>query len=177
MNKYYEAFKNSINDRDFVFREVLNHFNKQPIKILEIGCARNLDCGLGKSGDGWSSLFFAEYVGQNGGHLDIVELESGNLENCKLITEEFKDNITYICADGLVFLDDNKDYDLILLDAGDSPQITLQMFEKCDRNRSVILVDDANPGGKADLLRPAHPNYELFNCNHIHQMILYPKLD
>lgn len=177
MNKYYEAYKNSINDRDPVFIETLSRYNKKLINILEIGCARNLDCGLGKSGDGWSSMFFAEYVGTYGGHLTIVELDFNNLENCKLITEDFKDKITYINDDGLKFLDSGtENYQLVLLDAGDDPKITFEMFEKCNRKTSDLLIDDFNPGGKGDILKTIHLDYQLFQVNHIHQMAFYPKL-
>lgn len=173
MNQYYQAFKNSVNDRDFVFKEVLALFETKPINILEIGCARNLDCGLGKSGDGWSSLFFAEYVGSNGGHLDIVELEAQNLENCKLITEDFKDKITYICDDGLNHLKNNNNYDLIYLDGGNDGQQMLDQFECCDRSKTIILCDDFNDKGKCDLLKVKYPDYKLIQVNWLHQMALY----
>ena len=177
MNEYYKAFKESVNDRDFVFTNILASYNEKPIDILEIGCARNLDCFTGKSGDGWSSLFFAEYVEQNYGSLEIVELDVNNLKNCMKITEDFVDHIIYVHMDGIDFLKKDNNFDLIFLDAGDDPQITLEMFELCDRTKSDILIDDANIGGKADLVRPKYPDYQLFKCNQVHEMIFYPKIN
>lgn len=124
--------------------------------------------------------FFAEYVNAFGGHLDIVELEPANLFNCERITEDFRKSISYICGNGLKWLGktDTTKYNLIFLDAGDDPKITLEMFELCDRSNTDILVDDFNgPGGKADLLKLKYTEYQLFQCNSVHQMALYTKIN
>lgn len=177
MNKYTEYHQNNPAERDYIFYEVLKKFNNEPINILEIGTARNLDPAA-KHGDGVSIIFWGQYARLTNSKITVVELDPQALANCKIISEDFKDYITYINGDGLKYLDENNDYDLVYLDAGDSPSLTLEMFEKCDRNKNWIFVDDANgPGGKADLLRPAHQDYILYNCKGCsHEMILYPRL-
>lgn len=177
MNKYYEAWKSMECERDPIFYKTLALLEQKPANILEIGCARSLDMGS-KRGDGVSSLFFAEYCRNFGGHLTIVELDAGNLENCKIITEDFKDIITYINDDGIQYLKNHKDFDYIYLDAGDDPNLACLMFEEVDRKRSIVVMDDFNgPGGKGDVVKIKYDDYEYCKCQGCsHALGLYHRL-
>lgn len=172
MNNYYNNYKNTKNDRDFVFEEVLEYFKSKPIKILEIGCARSLGA-TAKAGDGHSTLFFADYIFKKGGELTVVDIDEGCLNNCKVITSDFSDLINYQLGDGFDFISD--DFDLIYLDGGDDNNEMVKQFEKCNRKKSIILCDDFNQGGKCDILKEKHKDYQLFQVNQTHQMAVYLK--
>ena len=61
---YYEQFKTQQSNRDPYFNYTLSLFNRKPINILELGCARDFNSRLG---DGWSSFHFLEYISKYGG--------------------------------------------------------------------------------------------------------------
>lgn len=175
MNSYYQQWKSFEAERDPIFKEVLSKFNNQPIKMLEIGASRDLS-HQAHLGDGWSDLTWLDYISKNGGHLTIVELDPQALENCKIITEDFKQHVTYVQQCGLEFLRTTKEvFDFYYLDGPDDCNFTVECFESCPKDK-YRLIDDANmPRGKCDTLRPKYPNYELFKCRGCsHELILYP---
>lgn len=171
MNKYYRKFKKLKNDRDFVFKDVLKLFNKQPIKILEIGTIRNVDVEEGKSGDGYSTLFWCEYIKKHGGRLTICDTSILSIVNCKRVIDDFIDqiDIEFITGDGNDYL--NKDYDLIYLDGSDDPNVTFEQFKKISRTKTYILCDDFHTKGQ--ILRNFYRDFEVFKCNETHEMALY----
>lgn len=172
MNQYFNYFKTSTNDRDFVFKEVLNFFNKAPLRILEIGCSRTLDFITGKSGDGYSSFFWAEYVKEHGGKLTIVDIDETAINNCKTLLSDFND-IIFIVGDGINYI--TEDFDLIYLDGGDNPVETLNQFNKVNRFKSSILCDDFHT--KFCFVRQQNPDFKLYQVNSNHQMAFYSKLN
>lgn len=175
MNKYYQHFKSSASPRQFVFEKALNLLQEKPAKILEIGTIRDLDLKA-KDGDGYSTLFWCEYVKKHGGSITIIDISNEAIENCKIVTSDFVNDIDikYVVDDGIKYIDDS--FDLIYLDGSDDNNQMIQQFEKCDRKKSFILCDDANKGGKCDLLRSKYTDYELFQVNWLHQMIAYHRL-
>lgn len=168
---YVSHFKNSVNDRDKVFNRVLEGLDKKLVNILEIGAARSLDTSA-KGGDGWSSLFWAEYIACYGGSLTIVDINNDNLNNCKTLLSDYTNiNVKFICGDGLDYIDNT--YDIIYLDGSDDPYEMLKQFNKIDRKKTLILCDDFH--GKGSILRNIHTDFESIMVNHIHEMAVYNK--
>lgn len=171
-DRFYNHFKNSVNDRDKVFNNILDSLNKKPVNILEIGAARSLDTSA-KGGDGWSSLFWAEYIACYGGSLTIVDINDDNLNNCKTLLSHYTNiDIKFICGDGLNYINDS--YDIIYLDGSDDPQEMVNQFNKIDRTKSIILCDDFH--GKGVTLRKIHKDFQSIMVNHIHEMAIYNRL-
>ncbi len=175
MNQYYQNFKSSPSPRQFVFEKALSLLNQRPANILEIGSIRDLSLQA-KDGDGYSTLFWCEYVQKYGGSITVVDISQHSIDNCKTVTSDFsnKIDIKYFIQDGYPLINDS--FDLIYLDGSDDNNEMIKQFEKCNRQKSLIVCDDANRGGKCDLLRQKYPNYELFDVNWLHQMIMYPKI-
>ena len=170
-NQYYKYFKNSINHRDFVFRMCLDKLNKKPAKILEIGTSRSLN---GKAGDGWSTLFWCEYVAQYGGELNVCDVDQAAINVSKLLTENYHSsiNVNFFCEDGIKYIDNT--YDLIFLDGSDCPYQMLEQFEKIDRTKTIILCDDFHV--KGTVVREKYKDFKLIKVNEIHEMAIYNKI-
>lgn len=172
-NQYYKYFKNSINHRDFVFRMCLDEFAKmnKPINILEIGTSRSYD---GKAGDGWSTLFWCEYIEKYGGKLLVCDVDPEAISVSKTLTSDYygKIDITFLCEDGLKHIDNS--YDLIFLDGSDCPNQMLEQFEKVDRKTTKILCDDFHVKGK--IVRKRYKDFKLIKVNDIHEMSIYYKI-
>jgi predicted O-methyltransferase YrrM len=145
-NAYYEHFKNSFGTRDEVYQTILNQFQR-PISILEIGVARDLGLYT-RDSDGWSSVHFAQHIAQYGGKLDLVDIDPKSIENCKKLTEGFT-NVSYRVADGIQLLQNLTEYyDIINLDAGDDPFLTLVMYNLAKSlNPKAIIIDDFHAKG------------------------------
>lgn len=74
--------------------------------------------------------------------------------------ENLKDRVKYIVNDALCVLNDNKVEnwaDLIYLDVGDSPELTLQCFERIDLDKTIVFCDDFHTKGV--LVSQKYPNY------------------
>ncbi len=172
MNTFLENFYNSTNDRDIVFKEVLGYFDNKPLNILELGCARNLNSIEGKSGDGYSTLFWCEYIKNNKGSLSTVDIVTEAIINCKKIVSDFVNdiNIAFIVGDGKEYI--NEAFDLIFLDGSDSFVECLQQFERVSRENTSILIDDFHLKGV--LVKSKYKDYKLFQVNNNHQMAFYP---
>ena len=168
---FKDHFENTINDRDKVFKAVTKKFGGKPVKILEIGCARDLRPS-GKGGDGWSSMFWAEYISRCGGSLTIVDIDETNLSNCKILLRDFagdKNFISFILGDGYNYIDSS--FDFIYLDGSDDPAEMVRQFEKIDRSKTLILCDDFHTKGSA--LRVTHSDFQSIMANESHEMALY----
>jgi predicted O-methyltransferase YrrM len=177
---YYEEFKATPSNRTPYFQYVLSLFNEKPINILELGTSRGLVDWLG---DGRAIFHLIEYIDKFGGTLTTVDIESENIENCKKLLatypnfERLKNHIEFIVGDALKVLDSpmSKNTDLIYLDVGDEPQLTLECFEKINLNNTVVFVDDFS--SKGVLLAQKYPNYCQMGWPHPigHLMALYKK--
>jgi hypothetical protein len=156
MDKYYEAFKNIRGNRDIVFETVLDYFDKRPINILEIGCARNLDIGSRQS-DGWSTCFWADYLYNNGGNLFVFDIDENSTKNCETITNHWLKHIDYdidsfyvdISNRSVNKFDFRSGINLAFLDGGDDPKETLAQLQECKKNKiELILIDDFHTKGR-----------------------------
>lgn len=157
-NKYVNHLLKTEAGRDHIFKHCLDMFNHNPVNILEIGAARDLS-DQARFGDGWSSIFWARYIEQYGGRLDIVDIDNQALENCKKLVHGINAKINFLNDDAYNHISDST-YDLIYLDGSDDPQEMLKQFNKIDRTQTVILCDDFNSKGSA--LRLAYPVFDLF---------------
>lgn len=176
MNEQYEYWKSTICtqiSRDPVFLNVLEKFNDQQINVLEIGCARDLKMAA-RFGDGWSSLFWADYIYSNGGQLTSCDIDSQAVENVKKMLDFYNEKIKMeiLVEDGLNLLKSKNDYNLIYLDGSDCPHQMLEQMSYCDLSKSYVLCDDFNQKGV--LLPEKYPNFILYKIKGTnHQMALF----
>lgn len=180
---YYERFKSTKSNRTPYFQYVLNLFNEKPINILELGTSRTLDDSW--IGDGHSAFHLIEYIDKFGGNFITNDIDPQNIENCKQLLSTYpnidrlKNNIGYVIGDSLNLLEEYKKKDnwadLIYLDVGDGPQLTLDCFEKINLDKTTVFVDDFS--SKGILLSQKYPNYlEMGWPQPIgHKMALYKK--
>lgn len=171
---YYTYWKESLCknlSRDKIMIDVLNKFEKKPIKVFELGTSRDIS-PQARYGDGWSSLFWAEYIKDNGGSLLTCDISEQSINNAKTLLSSFTTiDVTYIVEDGFKLLKQNNDYDLICLDGSDDPNEMLLQLRECDLNRSYVLCDDFN--SKGVLASVEYPNHILYRLENNHQMALF----
>lgn len=112
-------------------------------------------------GDGGMTRFFGEYVKIYGGHIWTCDIEPSHIENCKLATEEYKQNITYVVDDSLNFLKSfDKEVDFLYLDSldGDQPGAHEHQLKEVENiyhrltDNTIVLLDDL--GSKTNLSIP-----------------------
>ena len=138
------------------------------INFVETGTTRKNEITHPKvedrAADGCSTLLFAHYASQTGGKVWTCDIESRNIENCKIATEEYADNINYVVDNSLNFLEKfNESIDFLYLDSFDSlrgqehlsaehqlKEINLAMPNL--HGKSVIVLDDL--GAKTTLSIP-----------------------
>jgi predicted O-methyltransferase YrrM len=175
MNEYYQYFKETLNtqlSRDAIYIDVLSVFDKKPINIFEIGCARDLNKNS-RFGDGWSSLFWADYVHLYGGQITSCDISPASLENNKILLSDFiaQIKINFILRDGSEILEENNEFDLILLDGSDDPNQMVEQINLCNLNRSYVLCDDFHTKGA--LLKIHKPKHILYRLKNGHEMALF----
>ena len=116
---------------------------------------------LDRAADGGSTLIFADYASRFNGHVWTCDINELNIENCKIATEEYKENITYIVDDSLNFLQNFQNrIDFLYLDSVDSHvpganEHQLKEIELAYKNLhkdSIIVLDDL--GSKTNLSIP-----------------------
>jgi predicted O-methyltransferase YrrM len=154
--------------RDEVFNDTLKYLSNDPASILEIGCLRDLNS---RAGDGWSTLHWANYIEENGGHLVVCDINRDSVELCEKLLEGNFPRCSFIgyAADGTNLIDGK--FDFIYLDGGDCPQETLNQFEKCKTDSQIILIDDFHTKGV--LVDQKYPEKFLFRFSNGHKMALY----
>lgn len=173
MNQYYDYWKNSINtqlSRDPIFLDILSKFNNQPINVLEIGCARSID-NQSRYGDGWSSLFWADYILQYGGSLVSCDIDEISINNVNILLKNIPIKFDPIVADGCQILKEKNKYDLIYLDGSACPQQMLDQIKLCDINYSYVLCDDFTI--KGILIEKEYDKYIRYQLQNGHQMALF----
>lgn len=173
MNNFYEHWKNTLNkqlSRDPIFLDVLSLFNNNSINVLEIGCARDLNYQA-RFGDGWSSLFWADYILNNGGSLTSCDINNEALNRVNTLLENINIKFDTILIDGSEILKKNNNYDLIYLDGSDCPHQMLDQMKLCDLNKSYVFCDDFNQKGV--LVSQQYPNHILYKLSNNHQMALF----
>lgn len=178
MNKYYQKFKEQavLGSRDPIFVQIIYNWLKYLNKpsILNIGSERDQSLES-RAGDGWANFYWAELIEHIGGKLTIVDVDEKAIEVSKMMLEDFvgKIDINFIIGSGLDMID-KESWDFQYFDGPDDNKFTLDCMQKIDKEKCSILCDDANRGGKCDLIRMLYPNYWFFPCNYIHEMIFYP---
>lgn len=173
MNQYYEFWKSSINQqlsRDPIFLDVLSKLDKKFTDILEIGCARNIN-KESRYGDGWSSLFWADYILENGGSLTSCDIDQNAIDNVKTLLDGIPVNFNPVLADGSEILKTNNNYSLIYLDGSDDPQQMLTQLALCDNTKSWVFCDDFHT--KGSLVSQQQNAYILYQLSNGHQMALF----
>ena len=165
VNEWYTLnYKNKSGERFITFQlalRMLYELNNAPL-IVETGCLR-LENDFGA---GYSTYIFGECVTLFGGNLITIDNTPHHMKTCKVLTDKFKNNITYITDDSLNTLRNfTKTIDLLYLDSYDCPiegdatlsqQHNLNEFilaENKLHDKSLILIDDVNfsNGGKSKL--------------------------
>jgi SAM-dependent methyltransferase len=124
-----------------------DRFDSAPL-IVETGTTRG-DLGGGLEGDGWATLVFSWYCKKYGGTVITIDIEEEAIENCKIITHEYKDNIIYHVGDSVSFLEGMKDKEinLLYLDSADDPTLIKNELLAASDNispTSIILIDDTH---------------------------------
>lgn len=177
MNEFYQKALLKDHDRYPVYDWVIkNHFRGQPVNILDIGATR-FSHPSNISGDGGSSIYWADYIAEHGGHLTIVDIDPIALQRNQEILSDFigKIKVSFVCNDGVLFLRKNNNFDFIYLDGGDSPDEAYEEFRAVNLTKSKILCDDFN--SKGIRLSLDYPFYRLFEVNWLHRMAFYDKVE
>lgn len=136
--------------------------------IVETGTTRALnDFG----GAGMATIFFGDYCKHYGKHLWTVDILPEAIMLSQSLTEDFKDNITYVVDDSLHFLKEfNEKIDLLYLDSYDYPidenpvgvaasqEHQLKEFKEAEdklHEDSIVVLDDNawTNGGKCALTK------------------------
>ena len=134
------------------FKNALTEFHKRKIEnplFVEIGTTRG-GMGGGPDGDGWATNAWGWYVDKYGGHLHTVDLDPSRIEQCKAVTNKFKESIGYHVMTGVEFIESlphGKLIDFLYLDGSDDPQGMVDEFQAAIDGghlglRSLILLDD-----------------------------------
>lgn len=166
-NNVEDYFKSEYdNGRDSIFNFVKKLFMEKPLKIGEIGCARDPD---GRGGDGWSTFFWADYIYKNGGSLSICDIDQNAINFVKETIPE-KYNIEAFCMDGTDFIKDHKPFDFVYLDGSNSQFETAEQFLLLKDTTNLFLVDDWDIKGfiktQEDLSRLLRLGFGFMICKH-----------
>lgn len=111
-----------------------------------------------RAADGSSTLLFADYASRYGGQVWTCDINSQNIENCKIATKEYSHLINYVVDDSVNFLTNiNVPIDFLYLDSLDSESPLAHehqlkeiqaAYNKLHQN-SIVLLDDL--GSKTNL--------------------------
>lgn len=168
-NPYIAHFGATVGNRDIIYQYALNLLGKKPATILEVGCARNLDMAT-RFSDGWSSIFFAQYVQAFGGEHIVVDVSADSLANCRTILQGTDSRTTFIQSTGAEVLRTTRP-SLVLLDGSDDPAEMVTELSLIDP-RVPVLCDDFHTKG-VEVAR-ARADYVLFGWQkHSHRMALF----
>ena len=131
--------------RDDLFKDLLESFNKKPLKIFQIGAIESLSSQY-RIGSGWSELFWGEYIKQNGGELAVVDINIDHIAHSSFLATNFQYQTYFHVNDAINVIADG--YDIYYLDGADISQIsdaheqTLNQFKKIEHTKSLVIVDD-----------------------------------
>lgn len=137
--------------RDSLFKEVLDSFNGQPIKIFQIGAIESLEDKF-RVGSGWSDMFWGLYIKKYGGAIVVAEMNLNHIANSSFLAQQLSYETNFIFGDANNFI--SKGYDIYYLDgadisyAADAYEQTLNQFKKIENENCVVLVDDLPSKGK-----------------------------
>jgi predicted O-methyltransferase YrrM len=157
-----EMFREKSSRRFSTFRVALNLLYQQPNhRIVETGTTRMVD----DYGAGYSTYIFGQFVKRYGGHIITIDIEPRNMDVCRMITDEFHDQITYVIDDSLRSLPlITEKIDLLYLDSldlpleGDASEAQthnlkeFKLVEHLLHEKSIVLIDDNDFNGGKPLL-------------------------
>lgn len=141
----------------------LLELNKAKI-LVETGTARNGDTNF--HGDGGSTIIYGDWAKQNNAFLWTVDISPTAIANAKAATQEFKDNIHFVCGDSIQFLNNfDHSIDFLYLDSFDfeseNPKPSqehhlkeiIAAYPKLHAH-SIVMIDDCDlpHGGKGKLV-------------------------
>ena len=125
--------------RDKVFHEVLDMFNKQPIKILQVGAIESFNSAF-RFGSGWSDIFFAQYIKEYGGQLTICDPDLVHLANSIASAAMLDYNIHTMLGKAEDFM--QPEHDLYYLDGSNDPKECKEQMDIIKDSSCVVLCDD-----------------------------------
>jgi predicted O-methyltransferase YrrM len=127
----------------------LARFEGKPLRILETGTVRSMVVELGRDGDGWSTIYFAEYCKAHGGELVSIDLRVATAD--QLLAEKcLRQYVALIEGHSISALTLIKEashpcFDVVLLDSDNDPQLVIHEFliaQHLVTPESLFLVDD-----------------------------------
>ena len=180
MNAHYEMFKKPFvkGSRDPVLLWIVKNV-LEPIenpKILTIGAERDMDINS-RAGDGWADFYWAELIkSKNRGKLVIVDIDNQAIDNCLKIFQDFiwDIDINFVLADGVNIIE-KLPWDFIYLDGSPDPYEMLAQYEKIDRAKSFILIDDYKDKG-ALISKKYSNDIKVMHVNYCHDMACVPRI-
>ena len=122
--------------------------------IVETGTAREPD---NWHGDGLSTILFGHFCKEFDSRVWTCDIEGGNIEICRKLTQEYSDKITYVVGDSVAFLKNFEGkIDFLYLDSFDSKTKQMKQAQQHNlnevmavedklHNNTIILIDDYYP--------------------------------
>ncbi len=134
--------------------------------MVETGCARQEE----DWGGGYSTFIYGDFAQHYNKHLWTCDIDENNLNVAKRVTQQYKDNITYVCDDSVHFLKNfDREINFLYLDSVDCSADSKAQSDLAQKHqlreietifpklseRCVVLLDDNNDpmGGKTKLSR------------------------
>jgi hypothetical protein len=132
--------------RDPIFKNVLETFDKQPVKIFQVGAIETLSGFRWRVSSGWSDVIWGDYINKYGGQLSIADVDIDHLAHSALIGQNLGYPVKLLYGDGADRIkgenNDGVDYDIYYLDGGNDPQETLDQYLKVKDQNCVVIIDD-----------------------------------
>jgi hypothetical protein len=212
LDNYYtsEVFKNAYGRipkmRNFTFDYCFNFLNKRDnFNILELGTSRSFVDGKypGCLKDDkkfwqpnqmykwdWSAGCFTVYFSSlfykmKSFNLTTVDINNKNLNRCKIMTEQYKENIKYICdkSQEVIINTPKKSVDLLYIDTGDMDEPTALLHKEeailivqhdILKDDGIILIDDVrNPHNEFTRKNLGKSKYSIpYFLNHGYEIIV-----
>ena len=146
VSEWIEQYHTKSDGRFETFKKAFELLNDEfdGYNIVETGCVRLPD----DWGAGMSTYLFGEYAKLFTAHVYTVDISKPNMDECRKITKDFKEYITYFVDDSLTFLRTfDKEIDLLYLDSMDCPLVD-------DPNYPELLQSQTHQYNEARLALP-----------------------
>lgn len=115
----------------------------RPKMLVETGCLRRNNAGEELS-DGWSTLYLANWISKNGGHLISIDVDKSHIDVARgmLHRAGFLDHVTFICGESVEELKKLDAADFAYLDTSDDLVHGKMEFQQAERMGSKVIVMD-----------------------------------
>jgi hypothetical protein len=178
--KRYENGDRSLGSRLATMKMAVYLINQgRPINFVETGtCRKNHKTHPNiedRAADGCSTVLFSNFCHSVGsGRVWTCDIDSQNIENCKIATEEYNEYVEYVIDDSINFLKNFKErIDFLYLDSVDShvsgsAEHQLKEIEAAfDKihNKTIILLDDLGQKTKLSIPFLQEKNWCQINLN------------